>query len=324
MNIQDLSEREILALQYSLLEEMKHKPKETVVTATFNKELTISAEEFIKQRFKNANGNYENNDHYYCRLKWFELGCPKYKHFVNNVNYSYDTLKEISAKYGWQDIKKEAFARGYVPNKSKFVDKSRKTVKRDSKEYNRFRESVLKRDGVCQCCGSNEDLEVHHLFSFKKYNSLGADTKNGITLCKECHTQYHSKYGTKKNNNPVTFSQFLRDYGMGTQTSLDESSPNPFEESCKEFEDLVSYILGSTVRFKVLSTLGLDTRLTPTALSNECEITPAQVSTTLYQLKEKGLAECLNEDSTKGRLFKRTMNGEIVFNQVKEIKEVMV
>lgn len=225
MNIMDLSEREILALQYSLLEEMKQKPKETVVTATFNKEPTISAEEYIKQRFTDSNGNPETNDQYICRLKWFELGCPKYKKFANKIDYKYETLKNIGSTYKWQNIRTKAIELGYSHNKpNKFIDNTHKTIKRESKEYNRFRESVLKRDKVCQCCGSNEDLEVHHLFSFKNYNSLGADTKNGITLCKECHTQYHSQYGTKKNNNPVTFARFLRDYGMTAQSTLDNSS----------------------------------------------------------------------------------------------------
>lgn len=222
MDIRKLSEREILALQYSLLEEMKQKPKETVVTATFNREPTMSAEEYIKQRFTDDNGHRETNNQYLCRLKWFELGCPKLNKFANKTNKSYKTIRAFSSRYNWQNIRTKAIELGYHNEPAKFVDNTKKEVKRDSKVYNRFRESVLKRDKVCQCCGSNEDLEVHHLFSFKSYNSLGADTKNGVALCKECHTQYHSQYGTKKNNNPVTFAQFLRDYGMSPQSTLKE------------------------------------------------------------------------------------------------------
>ena len=218
----DLSEREILTLQYSLLEQLKQKPADNVITATINK--TQTAEEFIKQRFTDTNGNRETNDQYICRLKWFELGCPKYNKFANKTDYTYGTIRKISSKYNWQTIRQKAIELGYSHHKpNKFIDNTNKTVKRDSKEYNRFRESVLKRDGVCQCCGNKEDLEVHHLFSFKSYNSLGADTKNGVGLCKECHSRYHSQYGTKKNNNPVTFAQFLRDYGMNTQTTFEDN-----------------------------------------------------------------------------------------------------
>ena len=222
MNIMDLSEREILALQYSLLEQLKQKPADNVITATINK--TQTAEEFIKQRFTDTNGNRETNDQYICRLKWFELGCPKYNKFANKTDYTYGTIRKISSKYNWQTIRQKAIELGYSHHKpNKFIDNTNKTVNRDSKEYNRFLESVLKRDGVCQCCGNKEDLEVHHLFSFKSYNSLGADTKNGVGLCKECHSRYHSQYGTKKNNNPVTFAQFLRDYGMNTQTTFEDN-----------------------------------------------------------------------------------------------------
>ena len=91
-----------------------------------------------------------------------------------------------------------------------FIDTTEKIVKRDSKEYNRFREFVLKRDKVCQRCGGEEDLEVHHALPFKQYNSLGADPNNGIVLCKECHSEYHEVNGYKRNVNPVSLAQFLR------------------------------------------------------------------------------------------------------------------
>ena len=99
MNVENLSEREILALQYSLLEEMKQKPKETMVTATFNREPTMSAEEFIKQRFTDSNGNCETNDQYVCRLKWFELGCPKFNKFANKTDYTYGTIRKFSSRF---------------------------------------------------------------------------------------------------------------------------------------------------------------------------------------------------------------------------------
>lgn len=280
MNIRDLSEREILALQYSLLEELKHS-NDNVAVISPNKEVTaslsksfqnekktellsarvkptaksiiedsnysysdaieyfahklignekeitqntLSAEEYIKQRFTDKEGNPENNDQYVCRLKWFELGCPKFNKFANKTIYAYQSIRNFSSRYNWKNIRAKAIELGYSHNKYyAFVDNTQKTVKRDSKEYNRFRESVLKRDGVCQCCGNKEDLEVHHTFPFHKYNSLGADTNNGITLCKECHNEYHSQFGYKKRNNPVTLAQFLRDYGMNPQTKLSDS-----------------------------------------------------------------------------------------------------
>ena len=94
-------------------------------------------------------------------------------------------------------------------------------ITRHSKEYFKFKNSVLKRDKICQCCGTNENLEVHHALAFKTYNPLGADTKNGIVLCYDCHKKYHSFYGTNgKTNNPITLAKFLRDYGISMQSRL--------------------------------------------------------------------------------------------------------
>jgi len=102
-------------------------------------------------------------------------------------------------------------------------------VKRGDKQYNRFRKAVLKRDNyTCQCCGSTDASIVHHQFPFATYNHLGADTKNGIVLCKECHQKYHSKYGINGHtNNPVTFAQFLRDEGKVMQSTLEDNSCQP-------------------------------------------------------------------------------------------------
>ena len=219
MDIGNLSEREILALQYSLLEEMKQ--KKTSDEITFSVENSYDVDEFIKQKFKDDDGKEENTSQRLNRLRWFESGCIPYKDFAEQYGLIYQSIKNIASQFNWTDILDKAMDIGFIPKYNEFIDDS--PVKRDSKEYNRFRESVLKRDKVCQCCGSNEDLEVHHLFPFKSYNSLGADTKNGVALCKECHTQYHSQYGTKKNNNPVTFAQFLRDYGMSPQTKLPDN-----------------------------------------------------------------------------------------------------
>lgn len=101
------------------------------------------------------------------------------------------------------------------------VPKDNRPIKRESKIYRKFRMAVLKRDKVCQCCGSTENIHVHHLNSFKHYNSLGADPNNGIALCEDCHRQYHSIYGNSHHNNSVNFAKFMREYGNAMQVNLD-------------------------------------------------------------------------------------------------------
>lgn len=67
----------------------------------------------------------------------------------------------------------------------------------DQPDYKRFRLLVLSRDRVCQHCGSETELQVHHLKEFELYPSLRMDVNNAIVLCKTCHKKTDS-YGRKK------------------------------------------------------------------------------------------------------------------------------
>jgi 5-methylcytosine-specific restriction endonuclease McrA len=110
--------------------------------------------------------------------------------------------------------------------------KDNRPVTRSSKIYNKFKLNVLKRDEVCQCCGSTENLHVHHISSYKHDKERRADTHNGIVLCKDCHSQFHSLYGKGHKNNPVNFAKFMREYGKPMQVNLDyvAGEENIFEE----------------------------------------------------------------------------------------------
>ena len=83
----------------------------------------------------------------------------------------------------------------------------------ENPNYNSWRSYVLNRDKICQCCGHNGKLEVHHLFGYKENPSLATNKHNGVTLCKFCHKKYHSIYGVK-DINPVDFMEFIRKYGV--------------------------------------------------------------------------------------------------------------
>lgn len=64
------------------------------------------------------------------------------------------------------------------------------------KENREFIRICLNRDEYkCTICNSKEELQVHHLEAYSKYKNLRYDINNGITLCKKCHTRFHSIYG---------------------------------------------------------------------------------------------------------------------------------
>ena len=92
--------------------------------------------------------------------------------------------------------------------------------KRRTYEYRIFLCNVLKRDNyTCQCCGSNDNLEVHHLDAYNWCIEKRTDIDNGVTLCNYCHIIFHKKYGksevTKEQYdnwiNNINFDELLKD-----------------------------------------------------------------------------------------------------------------
>lgn len=68
--------------------------------------------------------------------------------------------------------------------------------KRKSPEYLLWRQEVLKRDvSSCKCCGEeNTQMNVHHIESFSRRPNIALEIDNGVTLCNECHKEYHSNF----------------------------------------------------------------------------------------------------------------------------------
>lgn len=64
-------------------------------------------------------------------------------------------------------------------------------TKARSPEWPKVEHAYRKEHPVCECCGSNEHLNVHHKKPFHLYPQFELDPTNLITLCmdpaKECH-----------------------------------------------------------------------------------------------------------------------------------------
>ncbi len=62
-----------------------------------------------------------------------------------------------------------------------------------SPEWEKLRNSHVKKEGVCQICGSHSDLQVHHIKPFKLWPEKELDPENLITVCRskrmgfDCH-----------------------------------------------------------------------------------------------------------------------------------------
>lgn len=120
-------------------------------------------------------------------------------------------------------------------NKNSLKPSDESSLSRSSPQVLKWKQKVLKRDKICQCCGNDNNLQVHHLSAFVTHNERGADMDNGIVLCKKCHKQYHSKYGINGiTNNPVTLAKFLRENGIQLQSRLES-----FNEDSNIFSEIM-------------------------------------------------------------------------------------
>lgn len=70
-----------------------------------------------------------------------------------------------------------------------------------------------------------------------------------------------------------------------------------------------AYVDISTYRKKTVKALNNEVK-TPTQIANDSGIRTNHISKVLKELKEKNVAECINEDVKKGRLYRLTSLGE--------------
>lgn len=119
---------------------------------------------------------YENNAHHFCNKKCY--GSWKSEQMQGENNYFYDS--ELTDEYRQQY----------------------KEDKRVGSEMDNWRKQVYERDNyTCQHCGSNKSgtLNAHHKDGYHWCEERRHDVSNGVTLCKDCHDEFHSIYGYKNN-----------------------------------------------------------------------------------------------------------------------------
>lgn len=102
---------------------------------------------------------------------------------------------------------------------------------RGSLEYAQWRTAVfIKDDRTCQCCGSREHINAHHIYGFANHKDKRLDLNNGITLCENCHNSachgsLHNIYGTH-DVSPKTLEDYIntkrRYLGKTPNFSIDE------------------------------------------------------------------------------------------------------
>jgi len=73
------------------------------------------------------------------------------------------------------------------PSYKGFKDQKRS----DKSKLKSWANVIKRRDKVCVLCGSNNNLQSHHIKSYAEYPELRFDFSNGILLCGKCHALQH-------------------------------------------------------------------------------------------------------------------------------------
>ena len=128
----------------------------------------------------------------------------------NEYTKKHSTYRGIEYKYADRGIRCQLHP---VLVMSQFVIDSlieeKEVIERNNPKYKQWRKTVLSRDSECIVCSSDENLNVHHLFSYKEYPELRINEGNGVTLCDRCHTNFHKQYG-KTGGTPVDLINFMK------------------------------------------------------------------------------------------------------------------
>ncbi|WP_413304429.1 HNH endonuclease signature motif containing protein [Bacillus sp. 1P10SD] len=94
-----------------------------------------------------------------------------------------------------------------IPDWHYTLNEEERIKERKYPEYYRWVKEVKERDDyTCDCCGYiGLDVVAHHLDGYSWCKEKRTDVNNGVTLCTNCHDEFHSKYQIKNN----TKAQYL-------------------------------------------------------------------------------------------------------------------
>jgi hypothetical protein len=98
---------------------------------------------------------------------------------------------------------------------------------RKTREYRRWRVLVIRRDKVCDVCGSRKRRHAHHLNSGAYHPKERFKVDNGVTLCSKCHSKYHNDFKVKNRCKDCAF--FLGQQGDWCEKYSD------FKVTCPSF-----------------------------------------------------------------------------------------
>ena len=140
-----------------------------------------------------------------------KIECDNCHSIINQPFESYNKYKKENGLYYCGTCSRKLFnSKENHPRWNSNKTNEERALRRNYFEYENFRMQVLKRDNyTCQCCNhQSTNLEVHHLDGYDWCKEKRTIVTNGITLCKNCHDNFHLMYG-KGNNTKEQFDDWI-------------------------------------------------------------------------------------------------------------------
>lgn len=158
--------------------------------------------DLIKEKIKNTN------------IK--KYGVPYTMQNPDIVKKGQQTCLEKYGVINYGKIYSETHIKEYSPTWKGGVDYTRN--ERSSFEYRAWRKKIFDRDlYTCKKCGAKSkygsgsvELNAHHIFNWRDNECLRYNIDNGITLCNNCHNEFHIRYG-KRFNNEDQLNEYLKE-----------------------------------------------------------------------------------------------------------------
>lgn len=162
--------------------------------------------EFARESFNKRGFNLLANEYNHAHFK-MPYTCNLHPEKIQFISLSC-VLRGINCKECF--IESISGSNSYMWNEN-LTDEER-IIGRDYPEYSQWRKDVFGRDNyTCQCCGKSEgrDLIAHHLDAYHWCIEKRTDIDNGITLCENCHNEFHKQYWNH-NNTKEQFYEFMK------------------------------------------------------------------------------------------------------------------
>lgn len=141
-----------------------------------------------------------------CRTCNIDRGFQRNRESDKNCRSCDNTIKNLGKIHSIESkIKRSAWNQGITVNEFQGFLKNKE--ERNRHHFAKINRTIFERDNfICNCCQKyGGRLNAHHLESFDINENLRLEKTNIVTLCEQCHLDFHKEYGRGEN----TRQQFI-------------------------------------------------------------------------------------------------------------------